>query len=102
MASSSAFDNGGGVEGTKGTYGVVGVDLEPLGLADAIRSQQAMYSLLTQVTIVDFFNVGIGVSPVGVRGVVDAETIDWSNRLSDLAGVRVEGMDEHVEVLALE
>lgn len=101
IAASSACDNGGGVEGTKGTYGVVGVELEPLRLTEAMRSQQAMYSLLTQAAIKDRFGMGKGKSPVWVRGVEDTEPVDWATGLADLAEVIVVWVDEYVEILAL-
>jgi hypothetical protein len=102
IAASSAFDNGGGVEGTKGTYCVVLVQLEPLRFADAIRSQQAMYSLLTQATIKCFFDVCIRISPVRVRCVVDRQPLFRATSLSDLADVRVEWVDEYIKILALQ
>lgn len=99
MASSSAFDNGGGVEGTKGTYGVVWVDLEPLGLAEAIRSQQAMNSLLTQAAIISLFDVCICISPVWVSSVVGTQSVFGSAGLPDLANPRKGGVYQDVDEL---
>jgi hypothetical protein len=82
-------------------YGVVWVDFEPLRFSDAIRSQQAMYSLLTQATIIDLFDVCISKSPVWVRGIVLTQPLFRSAGLSNLAKVLVEWVDEYIKILAL-